>query len=179
MPGAPLTDPSRAEELSKCEAFASALCAKQASCVGATGSNAACTSEAVGPGRFDCGHVTSVSADYDRCLGDISHSGCPLALPASCKTVLRYGGTPASNGSGSGGAGSYRCDASGIYEICDGAVCHSETVTSFWFGSTELEAGVKAVANCNDFMNNLVIANNIAYHARVIASCLVIGCSRQ
>jgi hypothetical protein len=172
----------------KCEAYAAAVCTKEAACDGAAGTPASCVKDAIGPGRFDCGRVSALSADFETCLRDIPQGACPPALPASCKEALRYDPVPSggggSGGSGRGGSGgpvgNYRCDASGVYAVCDRMnVCMTHVVDAFGFGPTEAEAGASAQKSCADYMLGLVTLNNITSYAYVGVQCRVISCRPQ
>jgi hypothetical protein len=173
-----------AELSTKCEEFASALCSKQAACVGAGGDTSACVADAVGPQRFDCGSVTRLSATYDKCLRDISQSKCPLALPSSCKDVLGRGGAPQSVGGADAGAGkdatsgsgSFKCYVAGYYDACVGSTCDRRRVDSYGFGSTQADAEAMGIEYCNESMMNFLVINNIGGLSRLIAPCTVVAC---
>jgi hypothetical protein len=173
---------ARSELSTKCEGFASALCSKQAACVGAGGDTSACVADAVGPQRFDCGSVTRVSATYDKCLSDISQSKCPLVLPSSCKDVLGRGGAPQSAGSRDAAAGkdtasgSFKCYVAGYYDACVGSTCDRRRVDAYGFGSTQADAEAMGIEYCNESMMNFLVINNIGGYSRLIAPCTVVAC---
>jgi hypothetical protein len=180
----PPVDSVRAEQSAKCERFAASLCTRQAMCVATGGNTTACVADAVGPQRFDCASVTSVSAGYDKCLGDISQSKCPLALPVSCKDVFGHGGTPQSAGdrdaaAGKGdAAGYFRCYVAGYYEVCDatGNNCERKFIDGFGGGTTRADAERMGLDFCNETMKDALNLNNIDGRAHIVAPCTIVQC---
>jgi hypothetical protein len=173
----------RSELATKCEGFAAALCSKQAACVGSGADTSACVADAVGPNRFDCASVTRVSATYDQCLGDISLTKCPLALPSSCKDVLGRGGNPQSAGGGDAAAGkdggsssSFRCYVAGYYDACEGTTCDRRLVDGYGFGPTREDAEAMGIEYCNATMKEFLTITNIAGRSHIVAPCTVVQC---
>jgi hypothetical protein len=170
----PPVDPNT--PVGKCHAIATALCTKQGTCQGGSGPTTGCVQDAVG--RFGCSRVTGVGPTYNTCLADIPRGACPLAVPASCQSVLLFGTAPPASG---GGTGSWQCDAYGSYEVCMGdpadfPLCSTKDVNTFGLGPSEADAGLVALKFCNDELAKQIVINNVYWRARTKTDCLVTRC---